>query len=226
MNEPLTFGAAWLLGLVASGHCLLMCGGITAALGVATARTASGRPRPDLLIGYQLGRILSYALAGLLLAGALGRFVAWLDVDWVRRMLRALAALALVLAAIVAVGGLRDPSLGAGQWAWRRIAPFGRRWLPVDTLNRSLAFGALWGWMPCGHVYMVLMIAALQADATRGALTMLAFGLGTAPAMLAASFGAERALGAARRPRARRLAAVTLLACAALTLAGPWWMAH
>ena len=226
MNEPLTFGAAWLLGLVASGHCLLMCGGITAALGVATARTALGRARPDLLIGYQLGRILSYALAGLLLAGALGRFVAWLDIEWVRRMLRALAALALMLAAIVAVGGLRDPSRGAGQWAWRRIAPLGRRWLPVDTLSRSLAFGALWGWMPCGHVYMVLMIAALQADATRGALTMLAFGLGTAPALLAASFGAERALGAARRPSARRLAAATLIASAALTLAGPWWMGH
>jgi len=37
VNEGLTFGAALLLGLAASGHCLVMCGGLTAALGVATA---------------------------------------------------------------------------------------------------------------------------------------------------------------------------------------------
>ena len=86
--------------------------------------------------------------------------------------------------------------------------------------------GTLWGWVPCGHVYMVLMIAALQANAVSGALTMLAFGLGTLPALLAASFGAERLLGGALRPATRRLAALTLLASAVLTFAGPWWMSH
>lgn len=48
-----------------------MCGGISAALGIATARGADGRPRPLLLVGYQLGRAGSYALAGLVLGGAL-----------------------------------------------------------------------------------------------------------------------------------------------------------
>jgi len=33
VSDPVTLGAALLLGLVASGHCILMCGGITAALG-------------------------------------------------------------------------------------------------------------------------------------------------------------------------------------------------
>ena len=70
MNEMLTPGAAMLLGLVASGHCALMCGGITAALGLASARDARGGPLLRLLLGYQLGRIASYALAGSLLAGA------------------------------------------------------------------------------------------------------------------------------------------------------------
>ena len=71
MNELLTPGAALLLGFVASGHCALMCGGITAALGLASARNAAGRPQLRLLLGYQLGRITSYTLAGLLLAVAL-----------------------------------------------------------------------------------------------------------------------------------------------------------
>ena len=66
MIDGLTLGAALLLGLAASGHCLVMCGGISAALGIATAKAANGRPRAGLLLGYQAGRIASYGLAGLL----------------------------------------------------------------------------------------------------------------------------------------------------------------
>ena len=89
MTGALTIGAAFLLGLAASGHCLAMCGGVTAALGLATARDASGRMRLSLLLGSQIGRIVSYSLAGLLVAGALGGVVAFLDVESVRRVLRA-----------------------------------------------------------------------------------------------------------------------------------------
>jgi len=46
MNGALTLGAAFLLGLAASGHCLVMCGGITAALGMAASKDANGRTRP------------------------------------------------------------------------------------------------------------------------------------------------------------------------------------
>src|SRR5687767_696658 len=109
MNGVLTLGAALLLGLAASGHCLVMCGGITAALGMAAAKDRDGRTRPTLLVGYQLGRISAYALAGLMLAGALGALVALLDIEAVRRTLRAMTALALLLAAFVAFGRLRDP---------------------------------------------------------------------------------------------------------------------
>src|SRR5678816_3866894 len=114
----LTPGAALLLGLVASGHCALMCGGITAALGLASARDARGGPLLRLLLGYQLGRIASYALAGLLLAGALGGLVAWLDVDIVRRLLRLLAALVLLAVALVAFGLMDDYMRGPGQRLW------------------------------------------------------------------------------------------------------------
>ncbi len=222
MNDTLTLAAAVLLGLAASGHCLAMCGGISAALGIATAKRADGRPRPLLLVAYQLGRAGSYALAGLLLAGGMGALVGVLDVEMVRRSLRALSAAALLLGALVAFGRLREPDAGLGQRLWRSIAPLGRRLLPVTNLPRAIAFGMLWGWMPCGFVYTVLLIATVQADALRGALTMAAFGLGTLPSMLLAAFGAQRFAGITARPGARRLAGVILLASAALTLAGPW----
>jgi len=222
MSGPLTLGAALLLGLAASGHCLVMCGGISAALGLATARGAQGRPRGALLAGYQAGRIASYALAGLLAGGLLGGLVALLDVEAVRRTLRALGAGALLLGALAAFGRVRDPGFALGRRVWPRLAPLGRRLLPVASLPRAFAFGMVWGWMPCGFVYTVLLIATLQLDAAGAAATMAAFGLGTAPALLAAAFGAQRFAGFAATRATRRLAGGVLVAAAALTLAGPW----
>jgi sulfite exporter TauE/SafE len=224
MNHTLTIGAALLLGLVASGHCLVMCGGITAALGVATARGVNGRPQLPLLVCYQLGRIASYSLAGLLFAGVFGGLIALLDVEWIRRTLRGLSALALVIAALVAFGRARDLSLSIGQGLWRRLAPLGRRLLPITSASRALAFGMVWGWMPCGFVYGVLLIATLQPSAAQGALTMAAFGCGTAPALLAAGFGANRFAGWAAHPVIPRAAGTALLISAVVTLCGPWLM--
>jgi sulfite exporter TauE/SafE len=206
MSGVLTLGAALLLGLAASGHCLVMCGGISAALGIATAKDADGRTRPTLLMGYQLGRISSYTLAGLLLAGILGGLIGLLDIESVRRTLRALAALAFLLGALVAFGRLRDPGIGIGRRLWPRLAPLGRRLLPVTTFPHAFAFGMVWGWMPCGFVYSILLIATLQLSPARGAMTMAAFGLGTAPALFVTAFGAQRLKGFAVLPAIRHVA--------------------
>jgi sulfite exporter TauE/SafE len=222
MNDVLTLGAAVLLGLAASGHCLVMCGGISAALGMAAAKNSAGRTRPPLLLGYQLGRISAYSLAGLLLAGTFGGLISLLDIESVRRTLRALSALALLLAALVAFGRLRDPGAGIGRKLWQRLAPLGRRLLPVNTLPRAFTFGMIWGWMPCGFVYSVLLVATLQLDAVRGAMTMAAFGLGTAPTLLITAFGAQRFKGFAALPAARHVAGFVLLLSAVVTFAGPW----
>ncbi|HYJ39911.1 MAG TPA: sulfite exporter TauE/SafE family protein [Steroidobacteraceae bacterium] len=218
----LTLGAALLLGFAASGHCLVMCGGISAALGMAAAKDSQGRTRLSLIMAYQLGRVFSYALAGLMLAGILGGLVSLLDIDSVRRTLRALTALALLLGALVAFGGVRDPGSGIGRRLWPKLAPLGRRLLPIRTLPRGFAFGMVWGWMPCGFVYSVLLIATLQLDAVQGALVMIAFGVGTVPALFIAACGAQRFSAFATRPVARHVGGSVLLLSAVLTLAGPW----
>lgn len=236
MTGGLTLGAALLLGFAASGHCLAMCGGISAALGIATAKRTDGRPRALLLVAYQVGRMLSYALAGGLVGGVLGFVVGWLDIDAVRTTLRALSALALLAAALVAFGVLRDPGSRLGKLVWPRLAPIGRRLLPVTSVPRALGFGMVWGWMPCGFAYTMMLIAALEQDALRSAATMLAFGIGTAPAMIVAAFGAQRAAGVAAGSVGRRVAGAVLIGSAALTLlapqivaAAPWlhpWMPY
>ena len=223
MTGALTIGAAFLLGLAASGHCLAMCGGVTAALGLATARDASGRIRLPLLLGCQIGRVVSYSLAGLLLAGALGSVVAFLDVESVRRVLRVLAALALLFAALVAFGFVGSSGSSFGRAVWGRLAPLGRRFLPINSLPRAFAFGTVWGWMPCGFVYSVLLIATVQDSPVQGAMTMAAFGLGTMPAMYLTALASRRFVPLIAIRAARWVAGSVLVVSAIVTVLGPWF---
>jgi uncharacterized protein len=223
MTGMLTIGASFLLGLAGSGHCLAMCGGVTAALGLATARDARGRPRPALLLGCQVGRIVSYSLAGLLFAGALGGVIALLDIESVRKGLRVLAALALLFAALVAFGYVGNSASRFGQAIWLRLAPLGRRFLPIDSLPRACGFGMLWGWMPCGFVYSVLLIATLQQSAVRGAITMAVFGLGTLPGLFLTALASRRFVALTATRAARRVAGSVLVVSAIVTLLGPWF---
>jgi uncharacterized protein len=82
-----------------------------------------------------------------------------------------------------------------------------------------MLLGALWGWIPCGLVYVMLISAVAAGGAVAGGLTMFAFGLGTLPAMFAAGIGA----GALRRglamPRVRSLIGLAVLMIAVFGMA-------
>ncbi|MGB5578571.1 MAG: sulfite exporter TauE/SafE family protein, partial [Woeseiaceae bacterium] len=64
--------------------------------------------------------------------------------------------------------------------------------LPVTSLPKALGLGLLWGWLPCGLVYSVLLLAASTANVVDGGLVMLAFGLGTSPAMIMTGLSASK----------------------------------
>jgi sulfite exporter TauE/SafE len=56
--------------------------------------------------------------------------------------------------------------------------------LPLDSPVKALALGGIWGWLPCGMVYSMLLTAMLSGAAFSGAMVMLVFGLGTLPTLL------------------------------------------
>ncbi|MEP6483146.1 MAG: sulfite exporter TauE/SafE family protein [Rudaea sp.] len=226
MNGSLTLVGALVLGLVASGHCLLMCGGIAGALAVVTGRAANGKPRFDLLVAYQLGRIGSYTLAGASV-GAIGatllQFVARPDI---RDDLRVVSGIMMGVVAVSLLVRGRGMDFGIGNRVWKKLAPISRRLLPVNNVAHAFAFGAVWGWMPCGLVYSVLLIAWLSMDPLRSAAIMLLFGLGTLPAVLAGSLGVSRGVRWLGNDNVRSAAAVVLFVMALLTIGGPWLVAH
>lgn len=226
MNSSFTLAGAFAFGLLASGHCLLMCGGIAGALGSVAQRNANGGTRWPLLAGYQIGRVTSYALAGLALGGIGAGLVQFLDQDRVRIALRWITALVFVLLALNLLRRGRGFDAKIGHSVWARLAPLARRFVPVHSFAQAVALGALWGWMPCGLVYSVLFVAALGVDPLYSAAIMLMFGLGTVPAVLIGAFGAGRAAQFLGRKGLRSGIAAMMFVFAALTAGGPWLVAH
>jgi len=226
VTSPFTLVGAFAFGLLASGHCLLMCGGIAGALGTVTARRKDGGTPWSLLAGYQLGRVTSYAVAGILIGGIGAGIVQFVDQEYVRIALRWLTALVFAALAVNLLRSGRGLDFALGHSIWARLAPAARRFLPVRTWPRAFALGALWGWMPCGLVYSVLIVAALGASPLHSAAIMFAFGLGTVPAVLAGALGAHGAMRWLGRPRLRTGVAALFFAFAVLTASGPWLAAH
>ncbi|MDS4029108.1 MAG: sulfite exporter TauE/SafE family protein [Candidatus Contendobacter sp.] len=189
MELTTSFLAAFLIGLSGGAHCLGMCGGIVGALTLGLPATPD-RPllgRLPFLLAYNLGRLLSYVVAGML-AGGVGAWAAHLlAVHQAQLGLRLLAGLFMILLGLYLAGwwsGLARVEQAGGR-LWRRIEPLGRRLLPVRTPTQALGIGLVWGWLPCGLVYSVLVWAMGAGGALNGGLLMLCFGLGTLPALLA-----------------------------------------
>jgi len=219
-------GSALVLGLLGGGHCLGMCGGLMGALTLAIPPEQRGR-RLRLLLAYNLGRILSYASAGLLL-GLAGWAVASSPAALALRVVAALLLIAMGLYLAGWWSGLtRIEALGRGLW--RHIQPLASRLLPVSSLPRALLLGALWGWLPCGLVYSTLLWAASQGNAGYSAALMLAFGLGTWPVLLATGLAAERVSALLRRRSVRVAGGVLVMLFGIWTMPGPhqhWLMGH
>ncbi|HZX91596.1 MAG TPA: sulfite exporter TauE/SafE family protein [Rudaea sp.] len=226
MTGNLTLTAAFLLGLFASGHCILMCGGISGALMLATQGGGHRHPPAGLLLAMQAGRVSSYMLAAALLAGAGASLVHFVDQDNVRVALRIISAATFTAIGVTLLGRARGIDLGLGRAMWPRLAPIARKLIPARRLPQAFALGAIWGWMPCGFVYSVLLLAWLSMDPMRGALTMLLFGLGTMPALLASAYGTAGVMRVFGRAGARSTMGMALLVMAVLTLSGPWLVAH
>lgn len=194
--------SAFIAGLMGGAHCAAMCGGI---VGIVSGPRAGGEPVPRqwrYALAYNGGRIFSYAVAGAL-AGALGQGGLWLRGGPLAQHIMMFVAGAMLLLLALYVAGVTPVARGieaAGAVVWRRVQPYSRWFLPVDSVPRALGLGAVWGWLPCGMVYALLLTAMATADARQGALVMFAFGLGTLPNLLAIAllFGQVRKLAALR----------------------------
>ena len=212
-----SLSAAFLLGLFSSAHCVGMCGGIMAALSMAVPAQAKSR-RTWLLLSYNLGRIASYSLMGLLVGLFAAQLAAWGAALW----LRWLAGILLIAMGLYLANWWRGLTYleAGGRYLWAYLQPLGKALMPVDSAPKALALGVIWGWLPCGLVYSALAYAMAQGQGGAGALVMLAFGLGTLPAVLATGLVAQQLGRWLQRPQLRWPLALAIVVFGLWTLWG------
>ena len=196
--------AAFLTGLLGGAHCVGMCGGIVAAISL----QAGGRQPFVFHLAYSIGRIASYSAAGAL-AGLLGSAAFLSDTLYpLQQGLYLLAQVVLILLGLY-LAGLDQSVLvleRAGGVLWRRLQPLLARVMPIRSLPQALSAGALWGWLPCGLVYSVLVSALASGSAGRGGVLLLLFGLGTLPNLLLMGWAANSLRELVRRVWVKRIA--------------------
>jgi sulfite exporter TauE/SafE len=202
--------AVFFVGLLGGVHCLGMCGSI---VGILTAQLPKDGARWPFHLAYNSGRIASYTLAGLLV-GSIGQAGMLLrDVVPVQHLLFALSSLMLIALGLYLAGiwGMVRRIEIVGSLLWQRIQPLTRSLFPITSPARALLLGTLWGWLPCGLVYSVLVTALASGHAQSGALIMLAFGLGTLPNLLAIGLFWERCRHWVQSPRVRLFAGLIVM---------------
>ncbi len=227
-----------MIGLLGGLHCIGMCGGIVSAF---SAASRPARSFPVAVVGinsaqdatqlsvfdnawrvlaYNTGRIGSYAIAGAMAGGIAGGVRSLSSLASLQIAGYWLANLMLVALGLYLMDAWRGLARleAAGQIVWRHIQPLMKPLLPIDSVPKAFALGGLWGWLPCGMVYSVLLTAMFTGSATSGAIVMLAFGLGTLPMMLSLGLIGSRLKMFAQRRTVRIVCGAIVLAFGVLGL--------
>jgi len=185
----LEFGVMFMLGLVSSLHCLQMCGPIVLSYSVAVNQLQKEASVVSLLLrnhlAYNAGRILTYSALGAI-AGVAGA-----TLGLVGRLAGFSHILAIVAGGLMIIVGISMlgiiPSSVLGSRLFRIPSSLLRRvgkLLSAQGSGNRFLLGLALGFLPCGLIYAALLKAMATGSALAGAATMLAFGLGTAGALL------------------------------------------
>ena len=216
----LDYFSAFIIGLLGSGHCIVMCGGISTMLTTAIS-TQPRHKKHSIIFAYNFGRIASYSLIGALVAFTSS--MATKNIGFPVSILKIIAGIFLVLLGLYLGQWLMWLSRveHLGKHIWRHISPHTKKFIPIKNVQSAFALGALWGWLPCGLVYSTLTWALASANVMNGALIMFFFGLGTLPALLSVSVGTLSVKSLLSQALFRKSAAVLVIlyGCYTITIA-------
>lgn len=179
---------AIMVGFLGGVHCLGMCGGVVGALTFSLGKEVQQswwRMLPY-QFSYNLGRITSYVIIGAVF-GFMGAMLSSLAVFMpAQQVLQVVAGLFMIALGLYLGGWWFGVVVieKVGQGVWKRLAPYAKKMTPVSNLPQAWFYGLIWGWLPCGLVYSMLIMAMTAGSALDGGLVMLAFGLGTLPNLL------------------------------------------
>lgn len=217
------FLAAFSMGLFGSPHCLGMCGGIVTAFGLSMQHVSDSK-KNGLILTYHLGRLISYALLGLI-ASLVGVAIF--------QSIMSNSAPRIVLGAVLVLIGLAMLGLPLfnelekfGMRFWQSLAPLRKKVFPIDSFGKALFAGLLWGFLPCGLVYGALMMAIAGNNIATGAALMFVFGLGTMPMLIATQKTVGMLQSSIKNFRLRQINGVIMMLSGLAVIFIPMMMHH
>lgn len=226
----MSFYIAFLLGLLSSAHCIGMCGGLLGALNQSTPiPLRTWRQNQFHLLANNLGRISIYMLAGAIMGYVGASIGAQLGIPqwslWLRRIMGVLMLIIGIQLLFKWEGWFRLLE-NINAPLWKKLSNHLIQLIQSNRLTSSYKFGLIWGLIPCGLVYSVLLTATSSGSSINGILTMLGFGLGTLPALLLTGqslWWYKKSLGTAH---ARQASGAILVIAALFIFSAPLLMKH
>jgi len=200
-------------GLLASMHCLGMCGTIVLAYSLPAGAADSGPWRGvSLHLAYNAGRILSYAVLGAV-AGMIGMTAGWFR--HAGEVFAVAAGVFMIGAGISLLGLFPLPGFLTGVPAPGLMIRIRGALLRRRSRAAVLGLGLLTPLLPCGILYAMVARAASTGSVLQGSLLMAVFAAGMAPAL--SLLGVVSSVLTARlRSRAERVAAVIIICMGAM----------
>lgn len=180
------FYVIFALGLFSSLHCVTMCGPIVLSYSLPLgSRKFSDQAFAHVF--YNFGRILTYSLLGAI-AGLFGGTVGFIGQLAGYENVAAIVAGVLMVAAGLIMLDLfpskRLQKFNPLLYTSRFLKPLGGRF-SSSSIGSKFSLGLMLGFLPCGLIYAALLKSMATGTVIAGALTMMAFGLGTAASLLA-----------------------------------------
>jgi sulfite exporter TauE/SafE len=198
-SETMSYGLVFLIGLVASiSSCIAVTGGLLVAVAAkyneATSNlTATQRMKPH--VYFNAGRVLSYTLLG----GVIGALGSALTLSpKINGILTVGASAVMILLGLQMLRLL--PSLTSFLPTMpKSVGHFIHDFAERDANGGAFVLGAATFFLPCGFTQALQLYVLAKGSFSLGALTMLAFSLGTLPALLSLSAASSFATGGLQR---------------------------
>ncbi|MCX7553312.1 sulfite exporter TauE/SafE family protein [Marinicella sp. S1101] len=206
-----------LIGFFSGFHCIAMCGGVCSVL--------CQRQNHRQTLVTNLGRITTYTLLGALFAGLVQGLSLQLNLGAWGLFLRSMMGVMLILTGLVLIFKDRAKWLVLQKPLpfWPQVSQQMKRLQSSTTLSAVFGKGLLWGLIPCGLLYGMLIVAATTADVWRGAGFMLFFGLGTLLPLLLSQVVIKFLLNSSFGVVLRSISGLFIFILGLWILASPWF---
>lgn len=225
----MTFWSALILGLIASGHCIGMCGGLQLALQNSPSDQGivmrSQKQQNHYLLLLNSGRIATYFLAGLVFSFIGASTLIKLNIVELSYTARLFAGLIVTLIGLQILLREQRPFQfieALGVSLWKKVSK------TIDhssnTWSTALLNGFVWGFLPCGLVYGVLLSTMFIQSPIQGALVMIGFGIGTIPALVLTGLSFHKFRSAVNTKWVQHSAAWFFIFGGALMISAPYWV--